>query len=303
MMKDPYEILGVAKSTGQDAIKKAYHRLAKELHPDLNPGDKIVEQHFKEVVAAYDLLSEPEKRRRYDQGEINADGSERPGARFQRAYAHAGPGGFDFRESDADVSEVFADLFGRKKRGWHWSATEKGQDIRLALRLTFLDAANGASRRIQLQDGKSLDVNIPPGIEDGGTLRLKGQGLPGFGNGSPGDVYIEVQVDPHHQFERQGLDIYLELPVTLSEAVIGARVSVPTIGKNVMVTIPAGSNTGTKLRLKSRGIAGSKGNGRGDQYVLLRVVLPGKPDDELTEFVREWAQTHDYKVRTGDGTN
>jgi DnaJ-class molecular chaperone len=303
MMKDPYEILGVAKSASQDEIKKAYHRLAKELHPDLNPGDKIVEQHFKEVVSAYDLLSEPEKRRRYDQGEINADGSERPGARFQRAYAHAGPGGFDFKESDADISEVFADLFGRQKRGWHWSTAAKGQDLRLALRLSFLEAANGVSRRIQLHDGKSLDVNIPPGMEDGGTLRLKGQGLPGQGNGAPGDVFIEVQIDPHHLFERQGVDIYLELPVTLGEAVVGARVSVPTIGKNVMVTIPAGSNTGTKLRLKGKGIAGAKGSRHGDQYVTLRVVLPDKPDDELTAFVREWSPTHDYKVRSDGGTD
>ncbi len=302
-MKDPYEILGVTKSASQEEIKKAYHRLAKELHPDLNSGDKIVEQHFKEVVSAYDLLSEPGKRRRYDQGGINADGSERPGARFQRAYAHAGPGGFDFWESDADISEVFADLFGRRKRGWNWSTAAKGEDIRFALRLSFLDAANGVSRRIQLHDGKSLDVNIPPGMEDGGTLRLKGQGLPGHGNGSPGDVFIEVQVDPHHLFERQGLDIYLDLPVTLGEAVVGARVSVSTIGKNVMVTIPAGSNTGTKLRLKGKGIAGSKGSGRGDQYVTLRVVLPDKPDDKLTAFIREWSPTHDYKVRSDGGSS
>jgi DnaJ-class molecular chaperone len=296
-MKDPYEILGVAKSASQEEIKKAYRRLAKELHPDLNPNDKIVEQHFKEVASAYDILSDAEKRRRLDQGEINADGSERPGARYQRAYAQAGAGGFDFRESEVDISDVFADLFGRRRRGHQNSPTEKGQDLKFSLRLSFLDAANGVSRRVQLPDGKSLDVNIPAGTEEGRTLRLKGQGQPGPGGGPPGDVLIEIHVDPHHIFDRQGLDVYLDLPVTLAEAVLGARVNVPTVSGNVMVTVPVGSNTGTKLRLKGKGIAAAKKSKKGNQYVTLRVVLPDKPDEELSEFICDWSKTHDYKVR------
>ena len=302
-MKNPYEILGVAKSASQEEIKKAYRRLAKELHPDLNPDDKIVEQRFKEVASAYDILSDTEKRRRFDQGEINADGSERPGAHYQRAYAHAGAGGFDFRESEVDISDVFADLFGRRRRGRQYSPTEKGQDLKLALRLTFLEAANGVSRRIQLPDGRSLDVNIPSGAEEGRTLRLKGQGQPGSVGGPAGDVLIEIQVDPHHNFDRQGLDVYLELPVTLAEAVLGGRINVPTISGNVTVAVPAGSNTGTKLRLKGKGIVAAKGSRNGNQYVTLRVVLPDKADKELTEFVREWSNTHDYKVRTDSGSD
>ena len=228
-MKDPYKVLGVAKSASQEVIKKAYRRLAKELHPDLNPNDKLVEQHFKEVASAYDILSDAKKRRRLDQGEINADGSERAGTRYHRGYAQAGAGESGFRESEIDISDVFADLFGRRRRGQHYSSTEKSQDLKFELRLSFVDAANGISRRIQLPDGKSLDVNIPAGTEEGRTLRLKGQGQPGLGGGSPGDVLIEIQVDPHHNFDKQGLDVYLELPVTLAEAMLGARVNVPTI--------------------------------------------------------------------------
>ena len=301
-MKDPYKVLGVAKSASQEVIKKAYRRLAKELHPDLNPNDKLVEQHFKEVASAYDILSDAKKRQRLDQGEINADGSERAGARYHRGYAQAGAGGSGFRESEMDISDVFADLFGRRRRGQHYSSTEKSQDLKFELRLSFVDAANGISRRIQLPDGKSLDVNIPAGTEEGRTLRLKGQGQPGLGGGSPGDVLIEIQVDPHHNFDKQGLDVYLELPVTLAEAMLGARVNVPTISGNVMVTIPASSNTGTKLRLKGKGIATAKGDKMGNQYVTLRVVLPDKPNEELSEFVREWSKTHQYIVRKDDGS-
>ena len=301
-MKDPYKVLGVAKSASQEVIKKAYRRLAKELHPDLNPNDKLVEQHFKEVASAYDILSDAKKRRRLDQGEINADGSERAGARYHRGYAQAGVGESGFRESEMDISDVFADLFGRRRRGQNFSSAEKSQDLKFELRLSFVDAANGVSRRIQLPDGKSLDVNIPAGTEEGRTLRLKGQGQPGLGGGSPGDVLIEIQVDPHHNFDKQGLDVYLELPVTLAEAMLGARVNVPTISGNVMVTIPASSNTGTKLRLKGKGIATAKGDKMGNQYVTLRVVLPDTPNEELSEFVREWSKTHHYMVRKDDGS-
>jgi len=301
-MKDPYKVLGVATSASQEVIKKAYRRLAKELHPDLNPNDKLVEQHFKEVASAYDILSDAKKRRRLDQGEINADGSERAGARYHRGYTQAGVGESGFRESEMDISDVFADLFGRRRRGQNFSSAEKSQDLKFELRLSFVDAANGVSRRIKLPDGKSLDVNIPAGTEEGRTLRLKGQGQPGLGGGSPGDVLIEIQVDPHHNFDKQGLDVYLELPVTLAEAMLGARVNVPTISGNVMVTIPSSSNTGTKLRLKGKGIATAKGDKMGNQYVTLRVVLPDKPNEELSEFVREWSKTHHYIVRKDDGS-
>jgi DnaJ-class molecular chaperone len=285
-MRDPYAVLGVAKDASDDAIKKAYHKLAKKLHPDVNPGNRSREQQFKEVSAAYDLLSDPAKRARFDRGEIDAGGAER-GFRPQgggRAYQHSG-GGFSF-------DEIIAEILGRGRR----ESEERVGDIDQKLRLPFVEAALGGKRRISLPDGRSIDVAIPAGIDSGQTLRLKGQG-PAAPRGIPhGDVYLEIEVEPHAFYQRKERDIHVELPVTLGEAVLGATVTVPTIHGPVAVKVPRGSNSGATLRLKGKGIAGGQGK-TGDQYVKLRVMLPDPPNAELTSFLERWSAKHPYDVR------
>lgn len=298
-MKDPYEVLGVARGASQDEIKKAYRALAKKLHPDVNPGDAAVEQRFKEISAAYDLLSDQERRRQFDAGEINADGSARQHNPFRHTWRQGTAGGFDFGGEGIDIDDLFSDLFGRGKRtgGRREQARPKGQDLSYTIRIPFLDAMRGGRQRVSLFSGKTLDVNLPPGAEDGQRLRLKGQGMPGPAGSVAGDAFVEIHVDPHPYMRREGLDIHLDLPVTLQEAVLGGKVRVPTIDGPVSATIPPGSNSGTVLRLKGRGILAPKGGRRGDQYIKLHVVLPDKVDPELREFLREWQPPAGYDVR------
>lgn len=306
-MKDPYQTLGVARNASADEIKKAYRKLAKKLHPDLNPGNKKIEQEFKEVSSAYDLLSDTDKRARFDRGEIDASGAERPGRGYYRSYAESGQGA-KYRSGGAGDSffaeDIFSDLFGgafgERERGRGGARMNiRGADVSYAVTADFVEAALGAKKRLTLTDGKTLDVTIPPGTEDGQTLRLKGQGLPGMG-GPAGDAFIEIKVQPHPFFTREGNDIHLELPVTLAEAVLGASVTVPTLDGKVSLKVPPQSNTGTVLRLRGKGVP-RKGGGRGDQYVKLKVVLPERPDSELAEFVQSWSKTHPYDVRSKAG--
>jgi DnaJ-class molecular chaperone len=306
-MKDPYQTLGVARSASADEIKKAYRKLAKKLHPDLNPGNKKVEQEFKEVSAAYDLLSDADKRAKFDRGEIDASGAERPGrGGFYRSYAEGGQGAkYRGGESVFD-DDIFSDLFGGgfgARAGGRGGARMniRGADVSYSATADFIEAALGAKKRLTLTDGKTLDVTIPPGTEDGQTLRLKGQGLPGMGSGAAGDAFIEVKVEPHPLFTRKGSDIHIELPVSLPEAVLGASVNVPTIDGTVSLKVPAGSNTGSVLRLRGKGVPRGKGE-RGDQYVKLKVALPDKPDKELTEFVERWAKKNAYDARARFGS-
>ena len=301
-MRDPYTVLGVAKGASDSEIKAAYRKLAKKLHPDLNPGDKAVEQKFKEITAAYDLLSDKEKRGKYDRGEINADGTPRYDSAFHRAYAQSagGRGGYDFGQAN-EFEDIFSDLFGRARRGGAaggrraYTGQARGNDVQYTVQVSFAEAAKGIRRRITLYDGKSLDVTIPPGTEDGQTLRLRGQGMPGLGGGA-GDAYITVQVQQDAVFDREGSDIHVTVPVTLDEAVLGGKIRVPTIDGPVSVTVPPGSNTGSRLRLKGKGVA-KQGGSRGDQIVHLEVVLPDRPDDELRSFLQGWALRHPYDVR------
>jgi|SRR5688572_24373669 len=281
-MKDPYQLLGVARDADQETIKKAFRKLAKKLHPDLNPGNKKVEQEFKEVNAAYDLLSDPQKRARFDRGEIDATGAERPERSFYRAYAEGG-GNAKYREAEFgefSAEDILSELFGRGRRN-RQTTRMRGEDVSYTLTVSFVDAANGAKKRVTLADGKTLDVTIPPGTEHGQTLRLKGQGMPGTGGGPAGDAYVEIHVEPHAFFTRKDSNVHLEVPVTLSEAVLGASLTVPTVDGKVSIKVPPGSNTGTTLRLKGRGIVDRKSGQRGDQYVTLKVVLPERPDPEL----------------------
>jgi len=296
-MPTPYEILGVTPAASADDIKKSYRKLAKKLHPDLNPGNKKVEQQFKEVAAAYDLLSDPAKRARFDRGEIDASGAERPRS-FYRPYAE-GREGAKYRDFNVDeesfVDDLFANLF--RQRRPERPMQMRGADVTYVAAVDFVEAAAGAKKRLILTDGKTLDVTIPPGTEDGQTLRLKGQGLPGTGGAPAGDAYIEVKVAPHPLFTRQGNDVHIEVPITLPEAVLGGAINVPTVDGPVSLKVPPDSNTGSVLRLKGKGIVDRASGQRGDQYVRLKVLLPDKSDADLREFTEKWSLRHPYTVR------
>lgn len=323
-MKDPYAVLGLSRDASDTEIKSAYRRRAKELHPDLNPGDRDVERRFKEVSAAYALLSDKAKRARYDRGEIDADGNERPRHGFGFAGAGAQGRGNPFDDSGNGFADFFSEIFGDfggKQQGWgqrgragasgrhHGGGrgaqgqrtggqrsssgiNRRGADVTYAVEVDFAEAARGTSKRIRLPEGKSLQVTIPAGIRNGQKLRLAGQGMPGFGRGEDGDALVEVTVKPHRVFKRDGNDIMVEVPVSLSEAVLGARITVPTVDGPVNVTVPEGSNTGTKLRLRGKGI-GAAGKARGDQFAILKIVLDDPGDKKLADLVRKWRNKSD----------
>jgi DnaJ-class molecular chaperone len=302
MSDDPYAALGVAKTATQADIRKAYRKIAKESHPDLNPGDPKAEARFKAAAAAHDLLKDAEKRRRFDAGEIDASGQERPERRFYREYAegpeatyHTSRGFEDF----GGYSDVFADLFGQRGRGGGRAEgmQMRGPDRHYTLDVGFLEAARGATRRITLPDGQVLDVKIPEGLADGQTIRLRGKGGEGLGGGAAGDALVTVTVGAHDFFRREGDDILVELPITLDEAVLGGKVEVPTIDGRVALTVPKGASSGRVLRLRGKGV--KRGGKRGDQLVTLKLVAPAAIDDELERFFRGWRESHAYDPRKG----
>lgn len=301
-MKNPYEVLGVTSTASPAEIQSAYRKLAKKLHPDLNPGDKSAEDKFKEVAGAYDLLSDAEKRKRFDSGEIDAAGAERPQHNYYRDFAAAESGRSYADESGysdfIDADDAFAELL---RRGQRARANRRGQDLHYSLAVDFSDSIAGANKRLTLPDGGTLDVKIPPGLVDGQVLRLKGKGASGLGAGAPGDALIEVEVRPDKRFVRQGDDISLELPISLSEAVLGGRVRVPTPTGDVTMSVPKGSNTGTILRLKGKGAPRREG-GHGDQFVKLKLVLPKSPDPELEAFVSNWEKGKEFNPREDRAT-
>jgi DnaJ-class molecular chaperone len=306
MPKDPYDVLGVKREASDEEIQKAFRRLAKTSHPDLHPGDKKAEDRFKELNAAYDILGDAAKRARYDRGEIDANGAEirqNPFAGARRGGAGFGgfSGGGGRAETFAfdDLGDLFGGIFGGGGRQGPFGGggvPSQGEDLRFTLEVDFVDAVTGAKKRLNLPGGKSLDVTIPAGINDGQTIRLKGQGAVGHG-GPAGDALIEVKVRPHPLFRREGRDIHVELAVSLGEAVLGGKVEVPTVHGPVTLTIPKGANSGARLRLKGKGVPASKREPEGDQYVTLKVVLPKKIDPELEEFVKTWSAKHPYDPR------
>jgi DnaJ-class molecular chaperone len=297
---DPYSILGISRTATADDIRRAYRTLAKELHPDVRPGDKQAEERFKRATAAFNLLSDPAMKSRFDRGEIDADGNERMAfssrpRQGQRAHAGAGaagpdgPGAAGGAAGDAfDLGDIFSDLFGPGFGNGRSYSRMRGRDIRFTLEIDFLDSINGAKRRVSLAEGRTLDVAIPAGVESGQVLRLKNQGGVGVQGGPAGDALVELTVRPHAFFRREGQDVHMDLNVSLTEAVEGARIQAPTPTGAVTLTIPAGSNTGKTLRLKGKGVAS-----QGDQFVRLQVVLPETADEELKKFVKKWPK-RDY---------
>jgi DnaJ-class molecular chaperone with C-terminal Zn finger domain len=311
MQDDLYAILGVKKTATAEEIKKAYRKLARETHPDINPDDPGAKARFVKISAAYDILKDPAQRARYDAGEIDSTGAERPERRFYRDHAEAGasPFGrerwtFDGTAGPDGFEDIFADLFGQARRGARRGAQADtgfampGADHSFAMDVDFMDAARGATRQITLPEGGTLEVKIPAGIADGQTLRLRGKGGAGIGGAPAGDAYITVSVRPHHVFRREGDDIVMTLPVTIDEAILGAKVKTPTIDGPVNLTVPAGATTGQTLRLKGRGIA-RPGAPRGDQRVELKIVAPPKIDDALKTFMETWRAEHAYDPRKG----
>src|SRR5690348_3040245 len=302
MAEDLYSVLSVPKTASAADIQKAYRKLAKKLHPDLNPGDKAAEEKFKEVASAYDLLGDAEKRKRFDAGEIDATGAERQQHHFYRDYAGADDGhpytnsaGFnDFMDED----DAFAELLRRSQRA---RANRRGEDLHYQLAIAFVDSIVGTTKRIVLPDGGALDVKIPPGLVDGQVIRLKGKGAPGAGKGGPCASLIEVEVLPDRRFTRDGDIISLELPISLSEAVLDGRIRVPTPTGDVTMSVPKGSNTGTTLRLRGKG-APRRGGGSGDELVKLKIVLSKAPDPELEAFVSSWDMGRNFNPREGSAS-
>jgi len=300
--RNPYEVLGVKKEASEAEIRAAYRKLAKQHHPDLNPGNKAAEARFKEIAGAHDLLSDQDKRARFDRGEIDASGAERPEHAYSRyqGFAEGAPGErYEFHSAEGMAPEGADDLFAFFGRGGRGGTIRlRGSDVQYSLTVDFLTAIKGARQRLSLAPDRDLEVTIPAGVRDGQILRLAGQGGAGLNGGPSGDALIEIHVAPHTFFRREGDDIHLDLPVTVAEAALGAKVTVPTAAGPVSMTIPANANTGQVLRLKGKGAPRADGT-QGDQYVTLKVMLPDGGDADLARFLKDWAPKHPYDPRRG----
>lgn len=301
MAKDLYDILGVSKSATAAEIKSQYRKLARKYHPDLNKDDKSAAEHFKEVSAAYDILGDKDKRQKYDNNEIDAEGKPtgfgaggfdasgfNPGAGGYRTYSSNGfnGAGFDFSSLfGEDIFSQFSNAGGSGFAGAGYGArrAQKGQDAAYSLDIDFLDAAKGAERNI-IMNGKHLNIKIPAGTSSGQVLRLKGQGFSGMNGGASGDALVTVNIRPHQYFKADGKNVVIDLPISVREAVLGAKVTVPTISGKVNVTIPPYSSSGEKLRLKGKGIKSK--DGIGDEIINLVIMIPKMKNDELENVLK-----------------
>lgn len=311
-LKDPYAVLGVPKTATADVLKKAFRDLAKKYHPDRNKDDKTSELKFKEINSAYDILGDEKKRARYDRGEIDAAGNERgfAGGGYggqtgdfdfgTRRANSGGGGGFNFNAED-----IFSELFGGGRRQQQsrqssgrstFNEAIKGEDLKYDLSVTFLEAVRGGKRRITLSNGRTVDIAIPAGTKDGDTLRLKGFGGASRGGGAAGDAHISLKVEPHSYFTLKGLDIHVDVPISLPEALLGGEITAPTLDGPVSVKVPKGANSGTQLRLKGKGVTPKNGTS-GNQILTLKIMLPEKEDADLAKFVEKWAGKHSYNPR------
>ena len=301
MSDDPYALLGVARTASQEEITRAFRKLAKELHPDVNPNNKAATERFKRVAIANDFLSDSERRRKYDRGEIDAAGEPRrtyqtPNPAGSRRSAATGTG------DDFGLGDIFEGMFGgargaRARQAPPQSAPFRGQDVRYTLEVDFVEAVNGAKKRVTLPEGGMLDLNVPEGVEDGSVLRLKGKGASGLRGGEPGDALVEIKVRATSEFRRVGDDVLSELPVTLDEAVLGAKIEVSTVSGRIQLALPKGTSSGRVFRLKGKGCRNMATGRHGDQLITVRIVLPAVIDDSLAYFLSEWRQTHAYNPR------
>ncbi len=321
MANDPYSELGVARGATADEIRKAFRKLAKQYHPDANPGDKASEERFKRLSAAFDVLGDPEKRAKFDRGEIDADGRQQgfggggpggqspfgaggpfgPGGPFGAGGGNARGGRDPFGQSaqfeGADLNDILGQMFGQRAgaggaRGRGFGGPPpKGADVRGKVEIDLEEAISGAKKRLSFSDGRVLDLTIPKGALDGQTLRLKGQGQPGAGG--PGDALIEIGVRPHPVFRREGDLLVMDLPISAPDAVLGGKVTASTPDGAVSLTVPKGSNSGQTLRLKGRGMPDAKGK-RGDLLARLIVTLPEGSDPALERFAEEWRRDRPY---------
>ena len=281
MIDDPYKVLGVPRDASEAAIKAAWRKLARRHHPDVNPGKPEAEQQFTAASAAHDLLSDPDRRGRYDRGEIDAQGQPRAPAGNYRRHAEAAGGARYSPGMDGGVFEdLFADIFESQRRG---------RDEAYRLDVTFTAAVLGTTERLTLPDGRVLNVTIPPGLVSGQVLRLRGQG---GGGETPGDAMIEVRVAEHPLWRRDGRDVLMDLPMTLREAVLGGPVEVPTPAGRLRVSLPAASDSGRQIRLRGKGVAGAT---PGDLIITLRIVI-GPPDEALQAFLRDRVDTSDPRA-------
>ena len=308
LAQDPYQELGVARSASADEVRKTFRKLAKELHPDKNPGDKKAEERFKRVSAAFDILGDAEKRKKFDRGEIDADGRETMrgfGGGGFGGQPGAGQGGYQngYQGSQfegVDLNDILGEVFGRSGGGqrgggfggFGGGSHSRGADVRADLDIELEDAIRGGKKRISFSDGRIIDVNIPKGATDGQVLRLKGQGQ--AGRGGQGDALIELKIRPHPIYRREGDSLIMDLPVSVPDAVLGGKVEAPTPDGTVSLTIPKHSNSGSTLRLKGRGFPDGRSGKRGDLLARLVVTLPDGTDPELETFAEAWRKSRPY---------
>ena len=303
MARDPYQELGVSRGASADEIRKAFRKLAKQHHPDTNPGDKASEERFKQVSAAFDILGDVDKRKKFDAGEIDADGRETmrgfgggggPWGEQSGGFGHGRPEGFE----NIDLSDLFGDILGRRGGGQGGGGrggfAPKGSDVRAGLEIELEDAIHGAKKRIAFSDGRTIDVTIPAGAEEGQTLRLKGQGQPG--RAGPGDALIEIAIRAHPIYRRETGGLVMDLPVAVPDAILGGKVQAPTPDGPVTLTVPKGANSGQTLRLKGKGLSDARGK-RGDLLARLVLVLPETINPDLEAFAETWRKDHPYTPR------
>lgn len=322
-MRDPYEVLGVPRSANAAAIKSAYRKLAKKHHPDSNKDDPKAAERFAELNSANEILGDEDKRKQFDRGEIDADGKPRfqgfPGGGGPRG--RAGPGGFEsytFRSGGAGggspgggaFEDILNSMFGGGMRGARPGAGGGAQfefdtggigldlDVNVAMSVSLEESVKGGDKRVRLPNGRELNVKIPAGVTEGQQIRLRGQGESAQGH-PPGDLLITISIAPHPYFKVEGADLRIDLPVTLYEAVLGAKVRVPTLGNAVELSVPKNTSSGRTFRLKGKGLP--KAGGTGDLFVAIRIMLPDGNDAELEALMEKWRDQHPYNPRSGLG--